>query len=93
MIKYFCSLLFLLGSCAQLVGHGADTVKTGAYIISVHDINFHDKEYTIRFWLWFLYDNKDFDFKNQLDIPNATQPSWNRTRNPKSFLTDQADAM
>ena len=71
MIKYFCSLLFLLGSCAQLVGHGADTVKTGAYIISVHDINFHDKEYTIRFWLWFLYDNKDFDFKNQLDIPNA----------------------
>ena len=71
MMKYFCSLLFLLGSCAQLVGHGADTVKTGAYIISVHDINFHDKEYTIRFWLWFLYDNKDFDFKNQLDIPNA----------------------
>lgn len=48
-----------------------DTVKVGAYIISIHDINFHDKEYTARFWLWFLYDNADFDFATQLDIPNA----------------------
>jgi len=48
-----------------------DTVKVGAYVISVHDINFHDKEYTVRFWLWFLYNNADFDFTTQLDIPNA----------------------
>jgi hypothetical protein len=48
-----------------------DTVKIGSYIISVHDINFHNKEYTIRFWLWFLYDNIGFDFATQLDIPNA----------------------
>ncbi len=48
-----------------------DTVKVGAYIISVHDINFHDKEYTARFWLWFLHNNADFDFSKQLDIPNA----------------------
>jgi hypothetical protein len=48
-----------------------DTVKAGAYVISVHDINFHDKQYTIRYWLWFLYDNPDFDFSTQLDIPNA----------------------
>lgn len=48
-----------------------DTVKVGAYIISVHDINFHEKEYTVRFWLWFLHGNSDFDFSKQLDIPNA----------------------
>ncbi len=48
-----------------------DTVKAGAYIISVHDINFHEKEYTARFWLWFLYKNEGFDFASQLDIPNA----------------------
>jgi hypothetical protein len=48
-----------------------DTVKAGAYVISVHDINFHEKQYTMRFWLWFLYDNPDFDFATQLDIPNA----------------------
>ena len=48
-----------------------DTVKVGAYIISVHDINFHNKEYTVRFWLWLLYDNMEFDFPTQIDIPNA----------------------
>jgi hypothetical protein len=48
-----------------------DTVDVGAYVVSVHDINFHDKQYTIRFWLWFLYSNPDFDFSTQLDIPNA----------------------
>jgi hypothetical protein len=48
-----------------------DTVRIGSYIISVHDINFHNKEYTIRFWLWLLYDNPSFDFVNQIDITNA----------------------
>jgi hypothetical protein len=58
--------LTVLTSAAQ-----PDTVKVGAYVMSVHDINFHDKEYTVRFWLWFLYNNPDFDFSKQLDIPNA----------------------
>jgi hypothetical protein len=49
----------------------ADTVKVGAYIISIHDINFHSQEYTARFWLWFVYDNPKFDFANQIDIVNA----------------------
>ncbi|HMJ70063.1 MAG TPA: hypothetical protein VK508_14255 [Cyclobacteriaceae bacterium] len=48
-----------------------DTVRAGVYIISVHDINFRDKEYTLRFWLWFIYDNPEFDFTKQLDLPNA----------------------
>jgi hypothetical protein len=48
-----------------------DTVKIGAYIISIHDINFQDKEYTLRFWLWALFDNVGFDLSKQLDIPNA----------------------
>lgn len=49
-----------------------DTVTIGAYTISIHDIDFHNKEYTTRFWLWVLYNNNDkFDFPNQLDIPNA----------------------
>ncbi|RAV99840.1 ligand-gated ion channel [Pseudochryseolinea flava] len=62
-----------------------DTVKVGAYIISVHDINFHDKEYTIRFWLWFVYDNPDFDFSKQLDIPNAKEIE------PPEIINDSID--
>jgi hypothetical protein len=48
-----------------------DTVRIGAYIISIHDINFQNKEYTVRFWLWTLFNNVTFDFVKQLDIPNA----------------------
>ncbi|QOI97371.1 MAG: hypothetical protein HRU69_07655 [Flammeovirgaceae bacterium] len=48
-----------------------DTVQIGTYIISIHDINFQQKEYTIRFWLWLIYQNLQFDFAKQIDIPNA----------------------
>ena len=48
-----------------------DTVRAGAYVISIHDINFHNKEYTLRYWLWFLHQNPEFDFTTQLDIVNA----------------------
>lgn len=48
-----------------------DTVRVGAYVISVHDINFHDKEYTARFWVWFVYSNPLLDFTQQLDITNS----------------------
>ena len=62
-----------------------DTVKVGAYIISLHDINFHEKEYTIRFWLWFVYDNPEFDFSKQLDIPNA------KAIEPPEIIMDSID--
>ncbi|PZR40062.1 MAG: hypothetical protein DI538_05230 [Azospira oryzae] len=68
MKKYLLGLLLLIGGGAMAQ---PDTVKVGTYIISVHDINFHEKEYTARFWLWFVYRNPDFDFSKQLDIPNA----------------------
>lgn len=62
-----------------------DTVTVGSYVISVHDINFRDKEYTMRFWLWFLYDNPDFDFSTQLDIPNA------KSIDPPEVIIDSID--
>lgn len=69
--KWFLIVFVML---MTIKGHGfapPDTVDVGAYVISVHDINFHGKEYTARFWLWFVYDNPEFDFSRQLDIPNA----------------------
>ncbi|MEJ0056864.1 MAG: hypothetical protein WDN75_15145 [Bacteroidota bacterium] len=60
-------------------------MKAGAYVISVHDINFHDKEYTIRFWLWFQYSNPRFDFSRQLDIPNA------KSIDPPEIIPDSID--
>jgi hypothetical protein len=66
------AVLFLVFVLSARLGYAQpDTVNVGAYMMSVHDINFHDKEYTARFWLWFLYKSKNFDFVNQLDITNA----------------------
>ena len=70
-LKIFIPLLFVFG-CA-FAKPKPDTVKVGAYIISIHDINFHDKEYTARFWLWFVYKNPNLNFSQQIDIPNAKE--------------------
>ncbi len=64
-------LLFLLALPSGTAIAQPDTVTVGAYVLSVHDINFHEKEYTARFWLWFLYGNPKFDFLTQLDMPTA----------------------
>ena len=49
----------------------SDTVKSGIYVTSIHDIDFKEKEYTIDFWLWLKYKNRDFDFVENLEIPQA----------------------
>ena len=62
-----------------------DTVSIGIYITSIHDIDFKQKEYTVNFWLWLKYKNKDFDFYNNLEVPQAKTVS-------KSFVTiDSSD--
>jgi hypothetical protein len=48
-----------------------DTVKSGIYVTSIHDIDFKEKEYTVDFWLWLKYKNRDFDFVENLEIPQA----------------------
>lgn len=68
--------------CAMLSGiHSAtaqtvppDTVKTGVYITSIHDIDFKQNEYTINLWLWMKYKvtkPRKFDFMQNLEIPQA----------------------
>ena len=48
-----------------------DTVKTGIYITSIHDIDFKEKEYSINLWLWMKYKNPEFDFSKYLEVPMA----------------------
>lgn len=70
MKKISCILLFLITNILSLKAN-PDTVKVGAYMMSLHDISFHDNEYTARFWLWFVHKNKNFDFSTQTEVPNA----------------------
>jgi hypothetical protein len=65
IILYF----FNCKSFAQQVN--PDTVHTGIYITSIHDIDFRQNEYTVNLWLWLKYKNKDFDFVQNLEVPQA----------------------
>ncbi|HET9429916.1 MAG TPA: hypothetical protein VFO70_02010 [Chitinophagaceae bacterium] len=75
--------LFIL-TLISCITHGQDTVpdtvRAGIYITSIHDIDFKEKEYTTNLWLWLKYKNKDFDFYNNLELPQAKTVS-------KSFVT------
>jgi len=66
-------ILFIIFASATAVAKpvNPDTVKTGVYITSIHDINFKDKEYTIDLWLWLKYENRKFDFLQNLEVPQA----------------------
>ncbi len=52
-----------------------DTVSTGIYITSIHNIDFKQKEYTIDLWLWLKYKNRKFDFLQNMEIPMAKSVS------------------
>ncbi|MBI5371346.1 MAG: hypothetical protein HZA79_04880 [Sphingobacteriales bacterium] len=71
--RFLLSFLLLLSWGSSRAGEEKkkDTVRTGIYITSIHDIDFKQKEYTITFWLWLKYTNKDFDFVNNLEVPQA----------------------
>src|SRR4029077_14697306 len=47
---------------------------------SIHVIDFKEKEYSVNFWLWLKYKNRDFDFYNNLELPQAKNVT-------KSFVT------
>jgi hypothetical protein len=75
-LKYCLLIAFVIAlistACAKpQAAEVPDTVRTGIYINSIHDINFKDKEYTLSVWLWLKYKNKDFDFVKNLEVPQA----------------------
>lgn len=77
-MKKYCSYLMfaLLGlfcftNTVQAEKAKPDTVYTGIYVTSIHNIDFKQKEYTIDFWLWLTYKNKSFDFVQNLEVPSA----------------------
>lgn len=74
MIRVWVLFTFLFSFCQMSSGQSEtnpDTVKTGIYITSIHDIDFKQKEYTINLWLWLRYKNKDFNFEKYLELPQA----------------------
>ncbi|MFM2358307.1 MAG: hypothetical protein RLY16_300 [Bacteroidota bacterium] len=73
-MKYTLVLFFLFFAqlhVAQAQTPKRDTVYTGIYVNSIHDIDFKQKEYAINCWLWLHYKNKELNFLENLEIPQA----------------------
>jgi len=70
-IVTFCCIVLFIGNNAFANKVAPDTVYTGIYVTSIHNIDFKQKEYTVDFWLWLKYKNKAFDFVQNLEIPQA----------------------
>ena len=87
--RLFIVLLFLSSSLSSLKVTAQDTkpdtVKVGIYVTSIHDIDFKQKEFTINFWLWLKYKNKDFNFQDNLEVPQA------KTVNRSFYTADTSD--
>ncbi|MEZ2443566.1 hypothetical protein AB6805_17700 [Chitinophaga sp. RCC_12] len=69
LLLFNCLILLFLPAIARQ--EPPDTVKTGIYITSIHDIDFKQSEFTVNLWLWLTYKNKQFDFIQNLEIPQA----------------------
>ncbi len=83
MKKIISCCLFLImtvGNNLLAQDNKKDTVYTGIYITSIHDIDFKEKEFAVTFWLWMKYRNQGFDFYSNLEIPQAKSVE-------KSFFT------
>lgn len=66
LVTAFCTI----PSSAQ---QAPDTVSIGSYVVSIHDINFHDKEYVVRFWVWMRYKNPKLNFAERVEVINAKE--------------------
>ena len=77
MKKITLFLVFSLLHCSLFVSSSfaeptkPEKVKAGIYVTSIHDIDFKQNEFTINLWLWLKYKNRDFDFVQNLEIPQA----------------------
>jgi hypothetical protein len=74
-MKRMSQLLMIVLLCISIAAKAQtakpDTVTVGIYITSIHDVDFKQKEYTVNCWLWLKYKNKDFNFADNLEVPNA----------------------
>lgn len=65
------SLLFSKPMLAQ-----PDTVRIGAFVNDVYDINLAEKSFSAQFWVWFNYRDSSLSPLETLEIPNAKEVDY-----------------
>ncbi len=67
-------LVFSLLNCLYLPAQAQpDTVRVGAFINDIYDINLSEKSFSAQFWVWFNYHNPELHPLESLEIANAKE--------------------
>jgi hypothetical protein len=69
----FTLAIWLLSALSTPLRAQADTVKIGAFISDIFDINLSDKSFNTQFWVWFNYKNEELKPLETLEITNAKE--------------------
>ena len=65
------SLCFCIPLSAQ-----PDTVRIGAFVNDVYDINLAEKSFSAQFWVWFNYRDSALNPIETLEVPNAKEVDY-----------------
>jgi hypothetical protein len=65
---------FLLLFCfADIAQAQPDTVRIGAYVLDIYDVNLSENSFSTQFWVWFNYTNPNISPLDSLEINNEKQ--------------------
>jgi|GEM_PF-86171 len=82
-LRLFC-FLSLLGFAQPMAAQAPDTVKIGAYVLDIYDINLSENSFSTQFWVWFNYTNPRLQPLESLEIPNAKE-----INSPNTFVDEK----
>ncbi|MCC6279898.1 MAG: hypothetical protein IT262_04820 [Saprospiraceae bacterium] len=74
MKQILCSALFVFGLLYHLQAQ-ADTVKIGAFVNDIYDINLSENSFSTEFWIWFNYRDSLLNPITTLEMSNAKEMS------------------
>lgn len=71
------SLAFFMLSClCHPLQAQPDTVRIGAFVSDIYDINLSEKSFSTQLWVWFNYRNPDLKPLETLEISNAKEVDY-----------------
>lgn len=75
-MKHLALLVVLF--CTRVVPAPAqpDTVRIGAFINDIYDLNLSEKSFSAQFWVWFNHTNPGIKPLEALEIPNAKEAAY-----------------
>lgn len=89
--RLWCLSLLILGSACLFAR--PDTVKVGAFITNLYDIDLADRSFHTDFWVWFVYDDPELAPLETMEIPRLKDVEYTlpyvETKGGKQWATQK----